>query len=542
MRKVLYNGKFYLERGSFAQAILIEADRIQAVGLNEEILSHADVDERIDCRGRTVLPGMNDSHMHLLMMGVNLSQVRISQCTSIHEIVEICKEFIAENPETRQTGLLGMGWNQESFTSGEIRLPNRHDLDRISTEIPILLYRICGHVAVANTAAIQKSGLTGDSPQYEGGYFGIGEDGYPDGIFSEFACDAVRGIFPKPSAEFCRKSLVKAMRHLVSLGVTSVQACDAGNFYVTTWEGLALFLALYANGDGLLRYHHQLVFDSPEEFAAFIESGDYRNGRYEMANWLTLGPLKLFKDGSLGGRTAMLRDGYKDAPGNCGIEAATQDAMLQYARLAAEAGIPLATHAIGDGAIEKTLDVYETVLKNGTNALRHSLIHCQITDRPLLERIARLGILVQYQPVFLESDIDIAESRVGKDLASTSYAFRTAVEYGVPVSFGTDSPIEDCNPFGCIFHAVTRQDRGGKHAEPFFLAECVDVETAVDAYTIGSAYCQRMEAFKGRIREGYLADLVVLDRDIFTVPAEAIKDILPVMTMIGGEVVFERTI
>lgn len=540
MRTALYNGKFYLERGVFSQAVLVEDELIHMVGTDEEILGCSGLDEKIDCKGRTVIPGINDSHLHLLMVGVSLSQVRINSCTSIGQIIESCRTFVANNPETLENGLLGMGWNQDFFTSGEIRMPNRHDLDQISTEFPILLYRVCGHIAAANTAAIQRLGLTGESPQFEGGFFEIGEDGYPAGIFAENACDHIRSVFPNPSAEAFKQMLAKAMRYAVSRGVTSVQSNDAGSMYVETREGLDLLRQLYDEGNGILRYHHQISFKNPEEFREFVESGDYRNGRYEKPGWLTLGPLKLFKDGSLGARTAMIRNGYQDDPGNYGVETNSNDVMSRYCKIAADAGIPIATHAIGDKAIEQTLDVYEGILVNGKNPLRHSIVHCQITDRAILERIARMGILVQYQPVFLDYDMDMAESRVGTELASTSYAHRTLAELGGSISYGTDSPVEDCNPFECMFSAVTRRDRSGKHQNAFFPQECVDIEMAVDAYTAGSAYCQKMESIKGRIREGSYADLVILDRDIFTVRPDEIKDILPAATMIGGKIVFQK--
>ena len=540
MRTALYNGKFYLDRGVFAQALMVENDLIRMVGTNDEILGCSGLNERIDCKGRTVIPGINDSHMHLLMVGVSLSQVQINSCSSIEQIIETCRTFVANNPETMENGLLGMGWNQDFFTSGEIRMPNRHDLDQISVEFPILLYRVCGHIAVANTIAIQRLGLTGKSPQFESGFFEIGEDGYPSGIFAENACDHIRSVFPTPSAEAFKQMLAKAMRYAVSRGVTSVQSNDAGGMYVETREGLDIFRQLYDEGDGILRYHHQISYKNADEFGKFLESGDYRNGRYEKSGWLTLGPLKLFKDGSLGARTAMIRKGYQDDPGNYGVETNSSEVMSRYCKMAADAGIPVATHAIGDKAIEQTLDVYEKVLVDGKNPLRHSIVHCQITDRAMLERIARMGILVQYQPVFLDYDMAMAESRVGSELASTSYAHRTLAELGGSISYGTDSPVEDCNPFECIFSAVTRRDRAGKYPNAFFPQECVDVETAVDAYTTGSAYCQGMENVKGRIREGYYADLVILDRDIFTVRPDEIKDILPVASIIGGKIIFQK--
>lgn len=539
MRTAIFNGKVYVDRGKFAQAILIENDRITQTGSDAEILNCSGIEKRIDCQGRTVIPGLNDSHLHLLMVGVSLSQVQINGCSSIDDLVNRCREFIAENPESVRHGLLGMGWNQDLFTSGEVRNPNRHDLDRISTEIPILLYRVCGHTAVANTCAIQKLGLTAKSPQFVGGFFETEADGYPTGLFAENACEHIRSVFPNPTIEEYKQMLVKAMRYAASQGVTSVQSNDAGGMQINTRDGLEMVKQLYESGNGIIRYHHQIGFKNLNEFQEMIATGDYQNGRYEVPDWLTLGPLKLFKDGSLGARTAMIRNGYQDDPGNFGVETISNEVVEQYCIAAADAGIPVAIHAIGDGAVEQVLDAYQKVLVDGTNPLRHSIVHCQITDRGLLERIARMGILVHYQPVFLDYDMQIVESRVGSDLASTSYAFHTLDTLGGKISYGTDSPVENCNPFACIFSAVTRKERSGKIPAAFFPQECVDVETAVDAYTIGSAYAQFMEQRKGRIREGYLADLLILDQDIFTVSADQIQYIHPELTMVGGKIVYQ---
>ena len=198
------------------------------------------------------------------------------------------------------------------------------------------------------------------------------------------------------------------------------------------------------------------------------------------------------------------------------------------------------THCIGDEAVRRTVECYERAFVDGKNKLRHAVVHCQITDRALLERIAKDDILVFAQPIFLDYDMNIVEKLCGKELASTSYAFGTLLRMGVHLSYGTDCPVEDCNPFPNIYIAVTRKDRQGRPAGGFYPGECVDVETAIDAYTMESAYAEFQEDVKGRLQPGYYADMVLLDRDIFTVDPMEIKDILPVMTIVGGKVVYQR--
>lgn len=235
----------------------------------------------------------------------------------------------------------------------------------------------------------------------------------------------------------------------------------------------------------------------------------------------------------------MLKE-YKDAPGFKGVEALSDQQLQDLCNLASNYGIPVITHGIGDGAIESILNVYENIMKDKKNLLRNGIVHCQITSRDQLERISKLNIAVMYQPIFLDYDIKIIESRVGADLASTSYAFNTLYKSGTPLSFGTDSPVEDCNPFPNIYCAVTRQDLSGNPSGGFFPNEKMELSDAIDAYTLGSAFNEFKENFKGRIKPGYVADLIVLDKDIFNIDQEEIKNIRVEKTMINGEFVYEK--
>ncbi|MEG2017001.1 MAG: amidohydrolase [Clostridium sp.] len=540
MKTILHNGKIYVERDKFAEAVLIENGFIKKVGLSEDILKLKEEQcESIDCEGKTVIPGLNDSHMHLLMLGESMCQVSIGDCTSISELIDRCKEFIVNEPDKVKHGIHAAGWNQDLFTD-ERRSPTRHDLDKISRDIPIVLERVCGHILTTNTKAIEILGIDGSSPQWEGGTFELGEDGYPNGLFTENACNYVKAIFPDFTVEEREEMLIRAMDYAVAHGVTSVQSNDIGTSVLDVPTYFNMFHRFYDEGKGLLRYRHQVCFNNLNDFKKYIEEGEYAEGEYDEDSWLTLGPLKLFKDGSLGARTAMMKHEYYDEPGNYGIEWISNEDMEKYCGLALKANMQVVTHVIGDAAIEQTVNCYEKAFVNGKNLLRHALVHCQITDRPLLERIAKLEIPVMYQPIFLDYDMHAVESRCGKELSSTSYAFKTMLELGGHVSYGTDCPVESCNPFPNIYSAVTRKDSVGYPEGGFYPEECVDVYEAIDAYTIGSAYAEFMENKKGRIKEGHYADLVILDKDIFTVDKMEIKDILPVLTMVGGKVVYKK--
>ena len=245
-------------------------------------------------------------------------------------------------------------------------------------------------------------------------------------------------------------------------------------------------------------------------------------------------------DGSLGARTAMMKNGYVGDPDNHGVSCITPEEMDRYCSIAKKYGVQVVTHAIGDLAIEETIDAYEKAFVDGENKLRHSVIHCQITDQELIDRIAEKEILVQAQPIFMGSDMGVMQEIMEEPLISTSLNFGTMLRRGVHLSYGTDCPVEDCNPFLNLHQAINRRHQNGQPEGGFYPKECVDVETAIDAYTLESAYCEFQEDVKGRIKPGYYADLVVLDKDIFTCNPLEIKDILPVLTVVGGKTVYER--
>ena len=541
MRKlVLRNGKIYVERGRFAQALYAEDGVIQAVGTEEEVLTAAgkrdgsgnglDGAEIIDLEGRTVIPGINDSHMHLLNVGMDFATAPITGVSSVDEMVERVKEFVRQNPETAKQGIAGKGWNQDLFI-GEMRMPGRYDLDRISTEVPVVLQRICGHVAAANSKAIELLGLDQKMRHVDGGTIETDENGMPTGIFTENAMELVND----------KRMFLNAAEYAVAHGITSVQSNDVGNAFISRDDTFRMLHEIYDEGLCPLRYRHQACIQSLEEFRECVGNGEFKHGVYKDPKRLALGPLKLFKDGSLGGRTAAMRKEYQDDPGNRGVECITKEEMDEFCRLADAAGIQVVTHVIGDRAIEDVIESYEKVLHDGKNPLRHALIHCQITDREMMERIAGDDILICYQPIFLDYDMHVVTDRCGEELSSTSYAFGTAKKLGIHASYGTDSPVEDCNPFPNLYSAVTRRDQKGWPEGGFFPEERVDIEDAVDAYTIGSAYNEFAEDFKGRLKPGYLADMAVLDTDIFTCRPEEIRTILPVMTIVDGQIVYRKT-
>lgn len=532
MKKILINGKIYIEKGNFAQAILIEDGFIKKVGSNEEILN-SDYDSLVDLNNNTVIPGLNDSHLHLSLVGEVMSSCSLSSARSIEDIIQIGKKFLENKSDS--VYLSGRGWNQDLFSTGEKRMINRYDLDKISKDIPIVFERVCGHIIAVNTKALEIMN-TNEDTYVDGGVIEIGDDGKANGIFKENAIYLAKGALPEKTDLELEKEILLAADYALSKGITSVQSCDVMN--TDADRIFRVIHNIYDNEKTKLRFSHQFNFQDIELFKNYLET-EFKNTNYD-EKFLSKGVLKLFKDGSLGARTAHMLKDYNDEPGTKGVEALSDKQLDALCELAHQNNITVVTHAIGDGAVESVINAYEKTINGDDNKLRHGIVHCQITSYSQLERIAKLNIPVMYQPIFLDYDTKIVESRVGKDLANTSYAFNTLLKLGAPVSFGTDSPVENCNPFPCIYCAVTRKALDSTPKEGFVPHERMSVEDVVDAYTIASAYNEFKENFKGRLKEGFVADLVVLDKDIFLVEHDEIKDISVIKTMIDGEFVYEK--
>lgn len=532
MRMILSNGKIYIEKDNFQEAILIEDGIIKEVGTNEDILKNK-AHKIIDLKGKTVLPGLNDSHLHLLGVGSAMSSCVLISARSIDDVIQLGRDFLESNPDL--VALYGRGWNQDYFTTGEHRMITRHDLDKISTEIPIVFTRVCGHMATSNTKALEILKID-ENTKVEGGVIELGVDGKPNGVFCENAIALLDSVFPEETDEDIENKILKAADYAISLGITSVQSCDAGSDdFQRIFD---IIHSIYNDKKTKLRYGHQFNFQDINSFGKYLET-EFNNEQYD-EKFLSKGALKLFIDGSLGARTALMLKDYEDAPGTIGIKVLDDKELDEICKLATEKGVRIVTHAIGDGAIESLINAYEKTMENGENLLRHGIVHNQITSMEQLERIAKLSIPVMYQPIFLDYDMNIVQDRVGEELASTSYAFNTLYKLGAPISLSTDAPVENCNPWHNLYCAVTRMGLNEEPKGGFYPNEKMDLQDAIDCYTYGSTYNEFKEDFKGRLKSGFVADLIVLDRDIFTIDPVEIKDIEVEKTMIDGEFVYEK--
>ena len=531
MKTAYFNGLVYTGDFPLQQAFSIEDGKFSAVGSNEEILALG-ADETIDLQGRFVCAGFNDSHMHLLNLGQALSVAPLHLYTrSLAELIGCMQQM----PPGRGGWILGRGWNQDFFAD-ESRMPNRWDLDQVSTEFPVCAVRACGHAMVVNSKALELLNITGSTPQIPGGEI-VMENGQPNGILFDNAMDLVYAAVPAPEKEDIKSMLRAACKMLNSYGITSCQSDDYCVFQNTPWEVInEAYRELEAAGELSVRVYEQANFTNLPSLSAFVEAG---NNTGSGTDFFKIGPLKMLGDGALGARTAYLSIPYADDPATKGLSVFTPqvfDDMIGYAH---EKGMQVAVHCIGDACLDLVLSSIEKALvAHPRKDHRHGIVHCQITRPDQLDKIAALNLHVYAQSIFLDYDLHIVEDRVGKELAQTSYSWKTLMDKGVCVSNGSDCPVELPNVLGGIQCAVTRRDLKGEG--PYLPQEAFTVQEALDSFTIAGSKASFEENIKGRIKPGMLADFVVLGENPFETAPDKLKDIPIQQTWLGGKLVYGK--
>lgn len=540
MDLIFLNGKIITMDASIPQveAVYIKDSRIIDVGDNSKILSYKnDYTEIIDLKGKLMIPGFNDSHMHLLNYGSSLLNVNLVGVESIDEMIERTNKFIMDNSINSSSMIQGRGWNHDYFT--EKRFPNRYDLDKISKTQPILLTRACGHVSVVNSKALELAGITRDTPQIAGGYFDIDVNGEPLGILRENAIALVSGQIAEPTIEEIKKMIMIASKKANAQGITSVQSDDLLSVTDDDFRKVINAFTELRNEENLtVRINEQSRFENIENLNKFINMG-YITGMGD--EFFKIGPLKLMADGSLGARTAYMCQPYFDDPSTSGIPYCTQEELDNLIITAHNAGMQVAVHCIGDKAMYMVFESIEKAQKlNYKEDHRHSIVHCQITDEALLNKFKEFNIIAHIQPIFLDYDLHIVEERVGKIRAKTTYNWKGMLERGIHIACGSDCPVEKFDVLPGIYSAVTRKDLKGYPECGWLPEQSLTVMEALNGFTIGAAYASFEENLKGSITPGKLADLVVLSEDIFEIKADAIKDVNVEMTFLGGKLVYKR--
>lgn len=538
MKTIYDNGSVYTGTLPLAEAFVVEDGKFLYAGNSAEAKAmQKEGDVEVDLQGRFVCGGFIDSHMHLLGYGEMLSEAYLARRTeSLEDMLQFLREFKEEHPVKPGGWLVGRGWNQDYFTD-EKRMPDRYDLDKVSEEIPICAVRACGHCLVVNSLGLKMAGVTAETVQPEGGRIGI-QDGAPDGRFYDNAMELVYDIIPTPDKEAIKDMIREGCRALNAYGITSCHSDDYSIFNQVSWQEVNdAFRELEEVGELTVRVYEQSRFDSLADLKEFVEKG-YRTGKG--TDLFRTGPLKLMADGSLGSRTAYLSRPYADDGSTCGIpifNQETMDALIGYAHAH---GMQAAVHAIGDAGLDLVLHAYEKVLaENPREDHRHGIVHCQITRPDQLKKIRELNLHVYAQSIFLDYDIHMVEKRVGAEMASSSYSWKTLMKEGVSVSNGSDCPVELPDALAGMQCAVTRTTLRD-HIGPYLPEEGFTVQEALDSYTLNGAEASFEEEKKGRIQAGMMADFVILDQNPFETEEDKIKDIPVYATYLGGRKVFGR--
>jgi predicted amidohydrolase YtcJ len=514
------------------EAAAVGGGRVIAFGSEEEVLALRGPGTRmVPLEGRALIPGLIDAHLHILGYAMTLDSLAVAGMPSLEAVKQAVASEAARRPAGEWVG--GRGWDQDRWA--EKREPTRHDLDQVSPNHPVYLQRNCNHVAIVNTAALRLAGITAETPDPEGGQ--IDRDpatGEPTGMLRENAQGLVQRVLPGMTHERKRVLLKQAMREALSYGITGMHTDDvdrhAGGF---------------DQAEDLFR---SAIAEAPIRITQMIPMAGVAEGHARGIvtgvgdEFYRYGQVKLFADGSLGGRTAALLAPYSDDPSTAGIYIHSREMFIDLVAKAHALGDQVGCHCIGDGAARLFIDaVTEAQRRAPRPDARHRMIHAQILSDELMGAMAAAGIVGDIQPVFLKSDGYWFAERVGAERAKTSYAWRSLLERGIPLCGGSDCPIEPLNIWYGIYCAVTRKDLNGHPAGGWNPSERLSVAEALDLYTRGAAYATFQEGFVGALAPGMVADLVVLDRDPFTCEPSELKDVKPILTMVGGAVAFEAS-
>lgn len=539
MKRAFINGECHIfdEARTVAEAILVENGRIAKFGSSAEIKETAPDAEFVDLNGRILLPGFNDSHMHFLNYGFYKTIVDLEKCKSKAEAMEMIRAYIQKKNLPAGEWVEVIGWNNDNWSDS--KKLTAEDLDQVSEEHPIYALRICGHVCILNHKARAEVGLTRALPQPKDGYYEVDADGEPTGLISEMMT-FVYSNMKEPSIESIKEMLLRSCEDANRVGLTSVQTDDFDALPGRNFDSIIkAYRELIDEGKLSVRITEQCALANPERYDEFINAG-YQIGQGD--EWFKLGLVKLYLDGSLGARTAWLLDDYSDEAGTKGFSVYSDDAdLFRLVERAHLSGADVGMHCIGDAACDQGVRAIEAaVAKDPSFAHRHGLVHAQILNEDICRRMAQNHITAYIQPIFIEYDLHMAEDRIGKERIKTSYNWRDLHDLGIVLGMGTDCPVESFNPLPNIYSAVTRKDLDEKPEGGWYPQQALTLDEALEGYTRISAYLSRDEKIKGSLEVGMLADMVVLEENLYTCKPEHIKDIRVDMTIVNGEIKYSR--
>jgi predicted amidohydrolase YtcJ len=518
------------ESHSYAEALAVKDGGVLAVGDAKSILKlRGRQTSVIDLKGQFVLPGFNDAHLHLASGGFEKLNVDLVGTKSLAEM----RQRIRARAERAAAGewIRGRGWDHTKWASQA--LPTREDLDAVTAGHPAIFTRVDGHICVVNSAALAAAGITKVTPDPPGGKIDRDAEGELTGILREGARGAIDKVIPKVTGVERRKAIELALGEAAQWGLTSLQDNSS-------WQDFLVYEDLEREGKLTARITEWLAFDNS------LESLETER-QHHPANdpLLRTGMLKGYMDGSLGARTAALLAPYADDPRNSGLPQYDQMTLNHMTRERLAAGFQIGFHAIGDRGVEMALEAFEDAMpfakertSDGSRTnLRLRAEHAQVTTWEQIDKFGKLGVVASMQPNHLLTDMNWAMNRLGTERAASSYAWRSFLNAGAPLAFGTDYPVEPLTPFRGLYAAVTRKNEEG--TKEYFPEEKLTIDEAIEAYTSGAAYAEFAEKTKGQLVPGKWADLVVLDRDITEIPAEQILGTKVLRTVVAGNTVYE---
>jgi predicted amidohydrolase YtcJ len=511
----------------FTSLAFDDLGRIVAVGSEKETAAKLPKAEHIDAQGKTLLPGLIDAHGHVFELGEIATGVELYSSTSLAGALKAVGDFGRSHP--KKAWVIGFGWNQEIWKLG--RFPTAAELDAVVGDRPVLLHRVDGHAVWVNTKALEMAGITKGTPDPAGGKIERDANGKPTGVLVDGAMDLVNKVVPLATPAEARGMLDGALAALTKVGLTSVH--DAGIKVVQD----DLYRD-YADHGKLTTRVYAMIGDTTADFDELSKEGplkSYANDVYALA------AVKLYSDGALGSRGAALLAPYSDMPSTKGLLFYPNDQMLAKMNKAMKAGYQVNIHAIGDAGNRQILDAYAQLIPKYNNAeLRHRIEHAQVVAVEDIPRFKALGVVPSMQPTHATSDQNMAEQRVGHERIKGAYAWRTFLDQGSKIACGSDFPIESPNPFEGIHAAVTRQNNAGVPVGGWYKNQAMTLTEAFRCFTLDAAYAGHQENVIGSLEPGKWADFILVDRDLFKVPAEQIGKTVVLQTWMGGKRVYKK--
>jgi len=511
-----------------ATALAIIGERIVDIGESKDIeLWHGRDTQIFDAQDRRVIPGFNDAHVHFVDGGAELENVDLKDADTPAELARRIGERARLRPGE---WILGGNWDDQRWSPPE--LPTRALIDDITNGTPVFVYRYDGHIALANSAALGRAGITEATPDPPGGTVVRDARGVPTGVLKDAAMTPVQRVIPKMTDERRLQVIKSALKHAASVGVTSVQDMNP------SYDDLSAYAELASRGELTTR-----IYAAPME-TDWYDQAKIGVRRAFGSTWLRIGAIKGYADGSLGATTAYFFQPYTDAPNTRGLlsdEMQPIDSMRTRLMAADHAGLQLCIHAIGDAGISAVLDLFTDIFAaNGDRDRRFRIEHAQHIAPKDFDRFASLKVVASMQPYHAIDDGRFAERRIGPERIKTTYAFKTLLDNGVRLAFGTDWAVAPLNPLLGLYAATTRATLDGKNPNGWVPEQKISIEQAVTAYTAGSAFAEFQDREKGTLARGKLADLIVLSEDIFSIPPARLKEVQVLATVAGGKIVHQR--